>query len=279
MNDNDIDVIITKSNIKSGSSGVYNIDEYNSVDDFIAFAEKTSGGNAYISSVTPMVASTITAELVEYAAPTYQVEVLTHTSGTIGETQELSFKVIETTPLNQNLPTWDYVVPLTGGIDNALAAIVVKINLANEGEFFTAVSDATTITLTSTDASRHFKLAAVVLPTKADSTDRAIVLTATNTTKASAGSGTLAHILELQKEANIRRGIGHYYPNQNATAEEFGVPVDVATLAATATWDIVVLKGLKQEPSPTSIGVHQNYHYIFVAVPAGQGTDVAALFS
>lgn len=40
MNDNDIDVIITKSNIKSGSSGVYNIDEYNSVDDFIAFAEK-----------------------------------------------------------------------------------------------------------------------------------------------------------------------------------------------------------------------------------------------
>lgn len=246
---------------------------------FISFAEKTSGGKASIASVTPLIGSTISAELVPYKAPAFQVEVLTHTSGVIGETQLLSFKLIETTPLNQNLPSWDYVVPLTGGIDDAFTALATRINAAKEAEFFTAVAGATTITITSTDASRHFKLASQIIPSKADSTDHAIVLTATNTTKAYAGNGTLEHILELQKESNIKRGIGHYYPQQNATAAEFGLPIDVATGAATATWDIVVLTGLKSEASPTPVEQHVKKHYIYVAVPEGQGADVLALFS
>lgn len=251
---------------------------------FLSFVEKKDAttNEAYISSVTPLIAETIKAELVAYKAPTKQVTALVLSAGTISTQQILSFKVVETTPGYQPLPVWDYEQPLTNGDAAAWTAIVTKINLGQDQEFFTAASSAGGITITSKDETRHFKLVAVVLPTRADYNDYGVVYTATTTTPASAGSGTVEHLIELQKEANVRRGIGHYYTDKisfGTTGSEFGLPVDVVTGSGTTQWDIVVLTGTKIEPSPTPVETHHNKHYIFVAVPAGQGAAIVAMFA
>lgn len=334
---------------------------------FLSFIEKQVGGINSIANVTPMVGDSITAELIAYKAPQLQVSTLAQSAGTISVNQLLTFKVVETTPGNIPLPTWDYTQPLTFGQATALSNIATQINKALESEWFTAAvlaytapvlanavlssgavaSSAVTsggsgivtaslpngtgtiplvitgngtgatgvanvvngivtsttitaggsgysgtvtvaiaaqtvlpgITITSTDANRHFRIVASVLPTKADPADYGVTYTYSTSVNASAGSGTLQQILDLQTEANVRRGIGHYYPVQNAVASEFGLPTDVATLAATSTWDIVVLKGYKSEDSPTPNERHTNKHYIFVAVPAGLGTQIAAIFA
>lgn len=336
----------------------------------LTFVENATTANKAITSTTPLIANTIKAELVPYKAPSNQVTVLAQTAGTIDVQQELSFKIIETTPGNSPLPTWDYTSILTLGSNATWAAIAAKINLKAENEFFTAavntltapiigaatlLSQAVTevaitdggngiitaglpngtgtipliftggagsgaagvlnvvngvavsttitaggsgyssaptvtiaaqtvlpgITITSLDASRHFKLVAVVLPTRANYNDYGVVYTATTTTPASAGSGTVQHLIELQKEANVRRGIGHYYTDKisfGTTGSEFGLPVDMVTESNTTQWDIVVLTGTKIEPSPTPVGTHHNKHYIFVAVPAGQGEPIVDMF-
>lgn len=342
---------------------------------FLSFVEKkdTTTNEAYISSVTPLIAETIKAELIAYKAPTKQVTTLTLSAGTINVQQILSFKVVETTPGYQPLPVWDYEQPLTNGVATAWTKIATKINTSEEGEFFTALnvgtyaaptigaatvvsnavtavavtsgganivttvvptgtgniplvfsggggtgaagvlrvvngvavdtlitaggsgySSAPTVTIaaqtatgvslviTSKDETRHFKLAAVVLPTRADYNDYGVVYTAATIVPASAGSGTVEHMIELQKEANVRRGIGHYYTDKisfGTTGSEFGLPVDVVTGSGTTQWDIVVFTGTKIEPSPTPIGTHYNKHYIFVAVPAGQGAAIVAMFA
>lgn len=332
------------------------------------FSTLEAAGGAKLNSVTPLKGDTITAELIAYSAPTLQKVNLSLTAGTINAQQELSFKVIETTPGDSPLPTWDYgAYFLTNSDAAAWAAIAAKINLAKEGEFFTAAVNAlvaptfgtvtlTTqtvtgvpiatggsgiftaavpngngtipiiftggggsnaaanlnivngvatsvtitnpgtgytsapvasiaaqtglsgITITSTAAERHFKLAAVVAPTRANYNDYGIVYTSNELVHASEGSGTVAHVKQLQFEANVRRGITNYYPDQNATAEEFGVPDDIVTSSGTTQWDIVVITGVKSEDSPTPLEFHKRKAYIFVAVPAGQGTKVKAMF-
>lgn len=252
---------------------------------FIGLAETldpaTSDMNMF--KPTPMIASTIRAELVAYKAPANQVSKVVLTAGTISTLQTLSFKIIETTPGNQPLPTWSYDYPLTTSAAATFALIVTKINLRQEDEFFTAASVAGGIEITSLDPNRHFKLVATVLPTKADPADYGVVYTMTTSVAPTAGSGTLAQIQELQREANVRRGIGHYYTDEvsfGVTPNQFGLPVDVALGTASTTFDIVVLSGLKSEPSPTAIGLHQQApHYVFVAVPAGEGSKIVALFT
>jgi len=245
---------------------------------FLTFVESLSGGLSVTTSTTPMIGSTISAELVPYAAPTLQVASILKAGGTFVAGQELTFKIIETTPGNQPLPVWEYTEIITTEAAT-WTKIQDRINAGLEGEWFTGNDQATGIIITSKDASRHFKLAAVVTPTKVAPVEQGVSFTYAVTTPASEGSGTLAQVLALQAEAQVRRGIGHFYTNGGTLPGEFGLPFDVVTAAATANWDLVVLTGLKQEPSPTYIGIHQNKHYIFVAVPAGQGQDLVDVFA
>lgn len=253
---------------------------------FIGMAETVDAASADMNmfSVTPMIAGTIRAELVAYKAPALQDSRITLTAGTISTLQTLTFKIVETTPGYQPLPTWTYDYPLTISASNAFSQIAAKINLGKEGEFFTAATVAGGIQIVSTDPNRHFKLVATVLPTKADPADYGVVYTMATTTAASAGSGTLAQVQNLEREYNVRRGITHYWTDKisfGVTPNSFGLPVDVAAaVGATPTFDIVILSGQKTEPSPTSIGTHyQEPHYVYVAVPAGQGSKIVALFA
>lgn len=335
---------------------------------FLAFMESVNGVDRQMCSVTPLLAGEITAILNPYKAPTAQVSSLELSSGTISNLQELSFKVIETTPLNIQLPVYDYNTSFVGGESAAWGRIIDKINLAYDGEFFTASVSAyaaptlgaatvsgglvtsvalgsagnnvysaavptgngqiplvitggggtgaagylpivngvaktpvitaggtayataptvtiaaqtgtgsTAITITSKDANRHFKLIATVLPTKADYSDTGATYTSTTTVGAYGGNGTVDHVRQLQFEANVRRGVTTEYAMQNATSEEFGEPVDM--VGTTTQWDIVALSGYKKEDSPTPVELHTRKAYIFVAVPAGEGSKVVALFA
>lgn len=332
---------------------------------FFAVEDKANS----IISTTPIPASGVTAEKIAYKAPTNQVSVLSNVAGTISTTQELAFKVIETTPGTNKLPIWDYNLILTGGAAAAYQKLATWINSAKDEEFFTASVNAITnptfanatfssgavagiavtdggsgivtaalpsgtgtlpvtisggggsgatavanivdgvvksvtitaggsgysgtvtgslgsltvlpgIKITSTDPNRHFRLSAVIHPTKQDSVDYGVVFSVINPIKAYAGTGTLEHLLELQKEANVLRGIGHYYPAAGYTAAEFGLPKDIVTESGATTWDLVVIRAVKTENSPTPLEQHRNPIIHLIALPSGSLADkIVALFA
>lgn len=240
-----------------------------------------AAGNYEIKNTSPMVAETITATLIAYAAPAFQESSINNAGvGTISILQELNFKIIETTPGNIPLPNWSYTQALTLGEAAAWTAIAANINLGDDSEFFTAVAAADGITITSTDATRHFKLVASILPTFADNSDTGVYYTPTYTTAAFAGNGTLSMVQELLNAGNVRRGVGHYYTQDNTTAVEFGVPLTVAEMCpAQTTFDLVVLEGFKTLPSPIPTGHNTKKHYIYIAVPPGEGAKITAIFA
>lgn len=236
--------------------------------------------NGTVRNTIPMIAETVTAQVVSYSAPTLQVMTCTNAGvGVVSTQQHLNFKIIETTPGIEPLPKWSYTEFLTLGEGTAWANIAAKINAGNDNEFFTAVAGATGITITSTDATRHFKLAAYIQPTKADPVESGVTYTIAQTTGASEGSGTLAHVERLFNEANVKAGVSHYYSPQGTTPEEFGLPGKVADMIATTQFDIVVLSGYKTEASPLPKGQTVNKVYIFIAVPTGEGSKISAIFA
>jgi len=245
---------------------------------FVSFVETLSNGLAVTKSTTPFIGGSISATLVPYTAPAFEAASLLKAAGTIVAGQELTFKVIEITAGNQPLSTWEYTEIITTEAAT-WTKIQNRINAALQEEFFTGNDQPTGIIITSLDASRRFKLVAVVSPTKVAPVEQGVTYTYTETTKPNPGSGTLAQVLLMQAEAQVRLGVGHFYPQAGTLPEEFGLPFDVVTAAATLNWDIVVLTGIKQEVSPTYIGVHHNKHYIFIAVPAGQGQDIVDVFA
>lgn len=247
----------------------------------VAQYQDPATGLAVVKNTAPIQADTVRAELFAYAAPAYQVSKIIRSSGTISTNQILEFKIIETTPGQIPLPTWDYSQPLTTSAVTAWTAIRDKINLGLEGEFFTAALVTDGIQLTSVDANRHFKLVANVTPTRSDPVDYNVIFTFSTSVKPKAGSGTLAQILELAKEDNVRRGITHYFPDQSnrVNAESFGLPLDTATGQGTTTYDVVVLTGTRSEWSPTPVERHVAKSYIFIALPAGSGQEIIDLFN
>lgn len=246
----------------------------------ICYAVEKSGGVATVVSPTPLIGGTIVATNTPYAAPTLQDSTITKAAGTVQLGQELVFKVIETTPMNQNLPVYDYAEKVVTSLANAITAIVAKINAAKEDEWFTAVAGATSIQVISTDATRHFKLAIDVIGNKTFPVNDTNWTVAT-ATKAFAGSGTLEQVRALELESNIKRGVTTQYPMQNANSAEFGEPislVDLMVANGNTTFDVVTLTGTKYSDSKIPTGIASQKAHIFVIVPAGQGADIASTF-
>lgn len=218
-----------------------------------------------------------------YAAAAAQVATMTSSVIPVGINQELYFKVIELTPGNVPLPIWDFHVMLTAAVSesDAWTTIATKINLQNEGEFFTAVagSNGITITVDSGQESRTVKLVAVLQPTKADTTDYGVTFTHATTTAGNAGVGVQAQVEDLYTEALVREGIGHFYTNGNANPSEFGIPSTIATLlGGSNTFSIYSISGTKSEASKTPHAVLTNKFYIFVAVVSSEATSFEKLF-
>lgn len=242
---------------------------------------QAANGTWEIKNTNSILAETVKATLVPYAAPTMQASSINNAGvGVVSVQQELSFKILETTPGNLPIPTWDYVERLTLGESAVWTKIAAKINAGLDNEFFTAVAGASGITITSLDSTRHFKLVASILPTYADNSETGVYYTATYTTPAFAGNGTLAAVQEMFENNQVHRGVGNYYTEGNTTAAEFGVPLNVSAFCAgQTTFDLVVLEGIKALPSPIPTGQNVVKQYIFIAVPPGEGAKIVAIFA
>lgn len=197
--------------------------------------------------------------------------------------QELYFKVVETTSGNVPVPIWDYTQQLNATVTEtqAWANIAAKINLGKDYEFFTATALSNGITITASTtavglgssesaitASRTFKLVATLLPTKSDPVDYGITFTATYTTPASAGVGTMQQVEDMYTEALVRNGIGHFYTQGFYTEAEMGIPSTIATgiSSSTATFSIYKISGIRAENSKLATGQTTSKFYIFAAV-------------
>lgn len=230
-------------------------------------------------------------EKYSYAAAAAQVSSITSSVIPVGAIQELYFKIVETTPGNIPLPSWEYTVLLNAAVTEATAwtYIAQKINYGSytatsgtpkEDEWFTATAGTNGITITASSSTnpnqigRTFKLVATLLPTKSDSTDYGVTFTTTNTTAASLGVGTQAMVEDLFTEALVRQGIGHFYTPSGTTAAEFGVPGSLQTImGGTSTYHIYKISGIKTETSKTPMGVLSNKFYIFIAVKVAADTN------
>jgi hypothetical protein len=224
-----------------------------------------------------------------YSAAVAQKSTMTSNVIPGGVNQELFFKLIETTPGNIPLPSWEYTVLLTPSVTEAQAwtTITAAITAAKDNEWFTAVAGSNGITITGSTATnpnqvgRTFKLVATLSPTKSDPIDYGVTFTTNYTTSpnvaASLGVGTPAIAEDMFTEALVRQGIGHFYTPAGTTASEFGVPGSLASIVGTVTgtgYNIYKISGVKTETSKTPMGVLSNKFYIFVLVDA-DSTDTA----
>lgn len=218
-------------------------------------------------------------EKYSYAAAVAQKSTMTSSVIPVGVNQELFFKLVETTPGNIPLPSWEYTVLMNTTVNEAAAwtYITTQINKASDGEWFTAVAGSNGITITGSTATspnqvgRTFKLVATLSPTKSDPIDYGTTFTTNYTTSpnvaASLGVGTQAIVEDMFTEALVRQGIGHFYTPAGTTASEFGVPGSLQTImGASATYHIYKISGFKTETSKTPMGVLSNKFYIFIAV-------------
>jgi hypothetical protein len=220
-----------------------------------------------------------------YVAAKNQISTMTSNVIPVAVNQELFFKLVETTPGNIPLPSWDYTVLLNASVAeyDAWTSIATKINKGLEGEWFTATAGSNGITITGSTATspnqvgRTFKLVATLSPTKSDPTDYGVTFTTTTSQAASLGVGTTAIAEDMFTEALVRQGIGHFYAPAGTIASEFGVPGSLASIVGTVTgtgYNIYKISGFKTETSKTPMGVLSNKFYIFVLVDA-DSTDTA----
>lgn len=241
--------------------------------------EQNKSGKNIVNLAPGVIASTLKAELNAYKAPVMEVATITQSGGTISEKQTVTVKVIELTPGQIPLPTWSYEASLAGGLTAAFTKIAAAINATKDEEFFTASNANGVLTVTSTDATRNFRLAATVNVSNSDFEDYGVDFTVAITTPAYAGNGTLDQIQEMWREYSIKRGVSHFYPDQGTNGEEFGLPADISTTTGGSTFDIVTVSGYRFEDSPTPVERHVKKAYVFIVVPAGTGASILSVLT
>ena len=286
----------TTGAIAAGTTPNINVDSQ-----AIQFASCVTAGTVLTGSFqmsTPLLAKSI--RIIgskSYTAAAAQVStLLLNGTYTVGHTAV--FKVIETTPGNQNLPVWDYEVHITTGTTAAnlatdfnnkfgtgsttptSASTVMNTTKSDEWFYFTISSATITVTAAAGAAGRSFKLSLTVQTSSAAPTASAWTTpTYTLSTAPSWGSGTPDQIANLIQEDATRRGVGHYYPTQNATASEFGTPDATISALIASSPSVLTLQGLKYENSPTPVEQHVNpNHYITIVCGSTVATSLLLQF-
>lgn len=248
---------------------------------FFAYINAIVGGKGIVVTTTPVLAGSIKSNLVAYKAPTLQDARVVKASGTIQVTQEICFRIIETTAGNTPMPVYDYNAIIVTDQATALGKIATAANADKENDWFTVTAITNGLQVVSKDANRHFRLAISITPSRSQPIDDTS-FAYTVTTPAFAGSGTVSQVKALEFESDVKRGVTTQYPGAGYTASDFGKPVVVSDLAIAAgktTFDVVALTGSKTEVSPTPLEQHSQQVYYFVVVPAGNGAAINTSFA
>jgi hypothetical protein len=219
--------------------------------------------------------SSYTATRIPYAAAVAQVSTAAF-SGTPTAGKYYSVKVIETTPGYQPFPSWEYGVTIKTGESMATALgrirdlINDKTNVVNKDtdSIVTATLSSTTLTITATTGGPTFRLA---FSYDALNDGSAV---AAYTTNAFWGNGTYAQVAELEKEANVYKGVTTQYPMQGANPEDFGQPTAFATSGV--QYSTYIITGVATELSPTPVDQHQQPRNILLAIPSNGSANAEA---
>lgn len=237
------------------------------------FAEKRDGGVLKMTTVTHQAG---TVKKTAYTAPVKQVTTVT-LAGTIGTEfkvgEEVSIKVIETTPGSEPYPTitYDYTVKPADTVSTIATALRAQINSLVDprnidGQVFVVASGSgANIVLTAKFFGSAFRVAT---PGVAYS-----IATVVYTTPFKLGSGFPEHVSALEVEGQIFDGVTTQYPKDGFSPLDFGTPT--AYTDSTKTYDIYHITTVRNEKSPTPVDQHHHYWNGLICVPTSGGPGVA----
>lgn len=234
------------------------------------FVALKTGGTVW--RTTPAIMGPGTVKRTAYTAPVKQVTTVT-IAGVIGTNfnigDEISIKVIETTPGHEPFPTITYDYTVKAGDTPTIIATALRAQINSltdlrnrDGQGFIDASGAAgAVILTARYFGSSFRVAT---PGKAYE-----VATVVYTTPYKEGSGYSDSVAELEVEGQIYRGITTQYPGGVFAPSDFGVNA-VNTVDGT-TYHIYNLTPVKHEKSPTPINQHHHYWNAVIAVPSAGG--------
>lgn len=234
------------------------------------------GSGIETSSVFKLGTATLTKTA--YVAPVKHAIKVTTGLTAVAKGDILELAVIETTPGMQPLPTTNYSVEVKAGetVAQAVARLIALINSSAsiENQNKTQIVDAAAadagvnITLTAKNFGEHFTVA---LRSKlAEAGSFAI------TAQFKLGNGTPEQVKIAEKAGDIRKGVTTNYPDQNATAEEFGRPDSFADAnGAAAQYASYSVKFETSCPTPV-LGKETRINRIFLFVPSNGAANPAA---
>lgn len=229
--------------------------------------------NGFIEKSNVFNLTSDTAERVPYAAAVAQISKAT-IAGTpvVGTSYDLV--IIETTAGIQPFPQWrySYVAKAADSVTTIAAALVALINdqtnVTNKTSdtIVTASASAGVITVTANTPGTSFRFGSSLGMVY----DLGIVFAYTGGGTAAPffGSGAGQQIVDLEQYADVDKGVTTNYPNQSfpSLPADYGKPVVFAD--ATKTYDIIMIKGITAERSPTPFEQHTKAKLIMIVVPA-----------
>lgn len=273
-------------NAVEGEIGVFNADTMALLTDSAAI---TDGTRFFIAQkrngeIFKTTASTYNSEQqkpvfskrVAYTAPVKQVSTVTFSSTyTPAKDDAIIIKIIETTPGNEQFPTWDFVVSAKAGearsaLLTRLAAVINDAkNPQNQelGAVVTASLAGDVLTLTAANFESSFRIALPGLTYD--------VATVAYTTPFTQGSGYYEHVASLELEGNIYDGVTTQWPGDGFNPVEFGQPTQFAKVGS--TYNLYYFFPIRDEKSPTPVDRHFHYHNIVLAVELGANSPNTAL--
>lgn len=272
------------ANAVDGEIGVYNADTNALIGSNVPItagtryfiAQKKAGT---IFKTTPAVFGVGTAKKTAYTAPVKQVATVT-IAGVIGTNynvgDEISIKVIETTPGHEPFPTvtYDYTVKAADTPTTIATALRAQINNASDirhrdGQRFVVASGAAgAIILTAEYFGSSFRVAT---PGKAYE-----VASVVYTTPYKQGSGYSEGVASMEVEGQIYDGITTQYPGGVFAPSDF--PSTPTYTVDGETYDIYNLRPWKDEFSPTPVNRHHHLWNAIIAIPLS-GTNPALAMS
>lgn len=272
------------ANAVDGEIGVYNADTNALIGSNIPI---TAGTRFFIAQkkgstvfkTTPSIHGSGTVKKTAYTAPVKQVTTVT-VAGTIGTNfnigDEISIKVIETTPGHEPFPTvtYDYTVKAADTPTTIATALRAQINNASDirhrdgQRFVVASGSAGAVVLTAEYFGSSFRVAT---PGKAFE-----VASVVYTTPYKQGSGYSEGVASMEVEGQIYDGITTQYPGGVFSSNDF--PSSPTYTVDGETYDIYNFIPVKNEKSPTPINQHHHYWNAIVAAPLS-GTNPALALS